>query len=88
MFYLTECHERVFSYLFQWFIQCQNRGFDLQELSWHEHQPFTSTLSECGRLQSCPNSLPCLIGLVINVITSYDELSADVIIVGGLECAV
>ena len=85
---LTECHGRVFSDLFQLFIQCQNREGDLQELSWHEHQPFTSTLSECGRLQSCPKSLPCLIGLVINVITSYDELSADAIIVDDLECAV
>ena len=55
---------------------------------WHGHQPFTSALSECGRLHSCPKSPPRLMILIIYVITSYDELSADAIIVDGLECAV
>ena len=79
-----ECHERVFpDDVFQAYIWCQSKEFDLQELLLHEHQPFTSALGECGRLQSCPK-FPSQ----IYVITSYNELSADVIIVDGLECAV
>ena len=65
-----------------------NREFDLQELLWHERQPFTTALSECGRIHSCPKSLPHLIILVIYVTISYDEPSDDPIIVDGLECAV
>ena len=47
--FLSECVEKAFQHLFQWFIYSQNREFDLQELLWYEHQPFTSALSECGR---------------------------------------
>ena len=45
----------------------------------HLHLPW-----ECERIHSCPKSPPCLITLVIYVITSYD---ADTIIVDGLEYA-
>ena len=48
---------------------------------WHGHQPFTSALSECGRAPL--KSPPRLMILVIYIIT-YDELSADAIIVDGL----
>ena len=49
------------------------KTFDLQELLCDEHHPFTSALSECGRLYSCPKSPPRIIILVIYVITSDDD---------------
>ena len=85
---VTECIDSAFSDLFEGFIWYQNRYFDLQESLWNEHQPFTYALSKCERLHSCPKSLPRLIILIIYVITSYDELSADAIIVDGCPCTV
>ena len=50
---------------------------------------WTSAIYICpGRLHSCPKSPPRLIILVIYVITFYDELSADAIIVDGWTCNV